>query len=259
MMDRERRARALASVERYTAVPMVIIALALIPLILVPLVVALPERLAELWQTLSWLVWAAFAAELVVKTYLAPRRLTYLRQHWFDVVIVAVPFLRPLRALQAMRLLQVARLVAAGVKAFTVVRVIATRHGLQYIVAVSLLLLLFATGAVTLFERGAADSPISDFGTALWWTLATATTVGYGDTYPVTAEGKGIGAFVMLLGITLFGLLTANIAAFLVDAQSNRPVEDVSLRDVHEEMTRLREEIAALRRDRPDQQMIVRG
>ncbi len=65
-------------------------------------------------------------------------------------------------------------------------------------------------------EEG-ADSSIESFGDALWWATTTITTVGYGDTYPVTGPGRGVAAFLMISGIALFGVLTANIAAFFVE------------------------------------------
>src|SRR4051794_38661449 len=65
-----------------------------------------PEWLLAL-DYITWMVWAAFAFELVVKTYLAPDRRRYLLQHWMDVVSVRVPFLRPLRLL---------RLLAVGIR-----------------------------------------------------------------------------------------------------------------------------------------------
>ena len=66
------------------------------------------------------------------------------------------------------------------------------------------------------FERN-AGGPIDTSADALWWALSTITTVGYGDVYPVTAAGRGVAVFLMLTGISLVGLLTARVAAFLVE------------------------------------------
>ena len=62
---------------------------------------------------------------------------------------------------------------------------------------------------------------------ALWWSLATITTVGYGDIYPVTTAGRIIGGFTMIVGISTFALVTAKIAQFLV--RPDPPAEQLRL------------------------------
>jgi voltage-gated potassium channel len=67
-------------------------------------------------------------------------------------------------------------------------------------------------------ERG-GDGPIQTYGDALWWAASTITTVGYGDVYPKTAAGRGVAVLLMLIGVSLFGLLTARVAAFFVETE----------------------------------------
>ena len=245
MLSREARAKAFDAVERATDLPMLLLSLALIPLIVIPLLIRVPSSLETILLAVEWLIWGAFAAELLVKTYLAPRRLRYLTDHWFDVVIVVVPLLRPLRIVRsarALRLLRLLRLVGLGAKTVATVRTILSQHGLHYVLVLTTALVLIAAGAVTFFERD-ADGSITDFPTALWWAVTTITTVGYGDTYPVTPEGRGVGVVVMLIGITVFGLLTANVAAFLVGTQHE---DDVTLREVMRKLDVLQAQVAAL-------------
>lgn len=87
--------------------------------------------------------------------------------------------------------------------------------------------LVAVVGAATLtlaVEDGGGGS-IDSFGDALWWAVTTVTTVGYGDTFPVTAAGRGVAALLMFTGIALFGVLTANVAAFFVEHnQQDDPV-----------------------------------
>src|SRR6185503_7478895 len=97
-----------------------------------------------------------FALELLAKTYLAPQRSLYLRRHWFDVIIVVVPFLRPLRivrSVRALRVLRLVRVVAAGSRAFHQAQTILDSHGLKYVLLFAGALMLGAAGLMTLFEK----------------------------------------------------------------------------------------------------------
>ena len=246
----ERRTRAFKAVEQATALPMLVLSILLIPLLLVPLFFSIPEYLRGIWLAVEWLIWAAFAVELAIKTYLAPRRGRYLRDHWFDVVLVLLPLLRPLRLVRSVRLLALlrsARLFSAVVKVVGTARFVLRRRGLQYVLLVSGAVVVAAATAMTFVERDAGGS-ITDFGTALWWAMTTVTTVGYGDTFPVTPEGRGIGAFVMLIGITLFGLLTANIAAFFVETE-HRAGDEPTLQDVMAQLRSLEQQLSELREE----------
>ncbi|GGT36777.1 pH-gated potassium channel KcsA [Streptomyces kurssanovii] len=76
--------------------------------------------------------------------------------------------------------------------------------------------LLAGSALMVAAERGAPDATITSFPRAVWWSVETATTVGYGDLYPVTAWGRVIAAAVMLAGITTFGIVTAALATWFV-------------------------------------------
>lgn len=65
-------------------------------------------------------------------------------------------------------------------------------------------------------ERSAKGSNIASFDDALWWAVVTVTTVGYGDKYPVTPEGRGIATFLMFSGIGITGFLTAVLTTFFL-------------------------------------------
>jgi voltage-gated potassium channel len=140
----------------------------------------------------------------------ARRRLAYLRANWLDVVIVLVPFLRPFRLLRLLRLLPMLVRVVRGL------RLILGPYRGSYVLLISLLAVVVSAGMVTVFERDGGGS-IDEFTDGLWWAITTITTVGYGDFTPVTAEGRAVAVFLMLIGITLFGVLTASIAAYFVD------------------------------------------
>jgi voltage-gated potassium channel len=247
-MRTERRQEALIALERLTEIPMLVLSLAMLPLLLAPLVLDVSADIEDTILVADWTIWAVFALELVAKTYLAPQRSQYLRAHWFDVLIVVLPFLRPLRVVRSARALRVftlARLLSVGARTTHSTRSVLSEHGLQYALGIGGLLVLACAGVVTVLEREGQGN-IRDFGDGLWWAITTITTVGYGDRFPVTAEGRGVAAFLMLVGITLFGLVTANIAAFLV-----KPLETgASLEDVLAQLRRLEDKVEELSRNR---------
>ena len=142
MHDRK-KAAALDSVERVTEAPLLALSVAIIPLILAPLMFDFSPGVDRALLLVDWSIWAIFALELSVRTYLAPRRASYLARHWFDVIIVVVPFLRPLRILRSaplLRALRAGRGVAFLARAIHAGRDIAGRHGLQYGLVVGVLL-----------------------------------------------------------------------------------------------------------------------
>ena len=72
-----------------------------------------------------------------------------------------------------------------------------------------------------------SNGPIKDLPDAVWWAMTTVTTVGYGDTYPVTPEGRAIGVILMLIGIGVFGTVTASVAAFFVESSEVDKLDDI--------------------------------
>jgi voltage-gated potassium channel len=86
-----------------------------------------------------------------------------------------------------------------------------------YIVGATSLVLFVASLAVLEAERGAKGATITTFGDAVWWVMTTVTTVGYGDRYPMTTQGRFIAGGLMLAGIALLGIVTASLASWLID------------------------------------------
>jgi voltage-gated potassium channel len=237
----EHRQILFARVERATEVPMLLLAIVFLVVIAVPEAIDVSPEWEMTFEAITWIVWAAFAFELIVKTYLAPDRRRYLVTHWMDVVTVVVPFVRPLRLL---------RLVVVGVRFWTEARTVLRERTLGVIGTASLLAVGTASLLVYIAERG-GDGSIQTFADALWWAAATITTVGYGDVYPKTAAGRGVAVLLMLIGITLFGLLTARVAVFFVetDERAEQPR--------YEEIVRRLERIEARLNDASDTNIVT--
>jgi voltage-gated potassium channel len=74
---------------------------------------------------------------------------------------------------------------------------------------------------ITISERDLVGSNIKNFGDGLWWAITTVTTVGYGDRYPTTTEGRFLAVLLMFVGISLVGVITASVAAWFVKMSAN--------------------------------------
>jgi len=235
----ERRASWLAGLERWTEWPLAVLAFVLVPILLAPYLFSLSDQTEDILLSLDYLIWGIFAADLALKLAIAPDRRRYLRRHWLDVVLVALPMLRPLRVVRSMRALRLLRAMRAGVavtRSLHGVQRALARRGIRYSLLLATIVVVAAGTLVTAVERGAPDATIRTLPDGLWWVVTTITTVGYGDTYPTTAAGRGIGVALMILGIALFGILTATLAAFFVEENDDEVV--AQLREVNERLRR---------------------
>ncbi|ENM5769881.1 potassium channel family protein [Vibrio mimicus] len=201
------RKKLLEKVENTTETPMLILSVIYVVVALLPDIAVLSPEDLEFLDGLLWIVWGIFATELLVKIFVSPKPLQYMVQNWPDVLIVAMPFLRPLRFLRILLVLP---------KAWRQTRSVLRQKTFSFIGLTSLSTVLLSAAFVYLVEKG-TPSPINSYSDALWWAMSTITTVGYGDMYPVTGFGRGVAVFLMLTGITLFGLLTASVASFFVE------------------------------------------
>jgi hypothetical protein len=93
------------------------------------------------------------------------------------------------------------------------------RRGTSFLLLGVTLVVVVAAGLIVAVERDDPHATIHTYGDGLWWALTTIATVGYGDKYPVTAEGRGLAVALMLAGIAAFGVLTAELVALFVGEQ----------------------------------------
>lgn len=197
------------------------------------------------WHTtlswVSWIAWAAFVVDYAARLHLTTDRLHFLRTNVVGLLVIALPLLRPLRSLRLITVLS-----TLNRRAGTSLR----GRVITYVAGSVTLVLFIAAVAVLDAERHDPDANIQSFPDALWWAVTTVTTVGYGDRFPVTGEGRLVAAGLMVAGIALLGIVTASIAAWLVDRvrEVEEQSEAATRRDIEAlvaEVTALRAELAA--------------
>ncbi|WP_246258780.1 potassium channel family protein [Streptomyces typhae] len=155
----------------------------------------------------EWFVWGAFAVDYGVRLALAEHRGPFVRTHWLDLCAVVLPMIQPLRLLRL-----VSTLLLVGRRARMASQIKLT----TYVVGAVVGLLMFGSLAVLSVERESPDGNIKTLGDAVWWSFTTMTTVGYGDHAPTTGLGRILAVGLMLSGIALLGVVTANIAAWFI-------------------------------------------
>jgi len=167
----------------------------------------IPSSTQTLLNIVQWFSWIAFAADLIYGLSNAKSKKQYLKKHPLEVAAVLLPFLRPLRLMRVISFGGLAiQKVAIGRQFAITIKVLLASIFVAYISAVQ----------ITITERAVEGSNIKNFGDGLWWAITTVTTVGYGDRYPTTTEGRFLAVALMLMGISLMGVITASIAAWFV-------------------------------------------
>jgi voltage-gated potassium channel len=198
------------------------------------------ENTRLILQSADTIVCVVFFGDFLLSLYRAGDRWRYLYTWgWIDLAssVPTIGFARWGRAARAARIIRVLR----GVRATRVLGDLAlAQRGQSALLAASLvafLMLVFA-GISILQVETVPESNIKTAEDAVWWALATMTTVGYGDRFPVTTEGRLIAAALMCAGVGLFGMFSGLLAAWFVLPSTG---------EQRAELTALREEVRQLR------------
>lgn len=227
--------------ESKTRNSLMVLALVFLVVYAIPIVAPnAPAGLRSVCRVTQDVVWVVFAADYAIRLFIAEHRLRFVRRNLIDLAAVTMPALRPLRLVAALLLIQQ----QGGQK---------LRGHVATYVAVSTVLVISISGLAVLdAERGADGSTINTWQDALWWALVTVTTVGYGDYFPVTSEGRLFALGLMLCGIALLGIVTASLSSWLLEkvADSTEQAHAATARDISaltETIEQLRTEVRQLR------------
>jgi voltage-gated potassium channel len=228
--------------------PLTVLAVLWVPVLVVPLVTRVSPATSDALDSVDYAVWAVFAVEYLIKLYLSPERWKFVTHHLVDLLVIAVPVLRPLRLLRLLRLLRVARAALILSSALKRARELLTHHGLHYVFLAVLGIIGLCSALELAFEEHAPGATIHTFGDALWWSIVTVTTVGYGDEYPVSAGGRGVAVVLMITGIGLVGVLSATVASYFVGQRA-----DQDMTELHARLDRIEAALTQLTQNNHDQ------
>lgn len=245
---RRQRIRRLARLDRHLDAMVFVAALMSIP------VAAQPGDLTGAILVVDVVAWLIFVVEAVVKVR-AHGRQEYLadRWNWADlaIIVLSAPYhLATGLAIVARlgSLARLARLVRIGLIMVKVVRQgrrVLSRRNVP--VAVALVALVASTAAAFVFlsERGVNGDVFGSYGDALWWSIVTLTTVGYGDIAPVTIAGRVGAVVLMIVGVAFLGTIAATLASLFV-GEEEAAAPDSELAQLRAEVAQLRQSVDAL-------------
>lgn len=178
----------------------------------------------------------------------AKSKLKFLRWGWIDLVssIPALPILRIGRLFRVVRVLRVLR----AVRSVRTIGQALFEHRAKgtVVTAVFLCTLLIVFSSITILDvENVPESNIHGPEDALWWSFVTVTTVGYGDRFPVTTEGRVVASILMLSGVGLFAILAGAFTAWFTQPSQvmsqDAPREDKQITVLIQEIRALRAEI----------------
>lgn len=241
----------LAEFEAWLERPMLVLSFAWLALF----VVEFTRGLSPVLEAVGTVIWALFVLDFALRFALAPDKGAYLRGNWLTALSLLVPAVRVLRVFRALRALRVLR-AASAARGLRLVKVVGTlnrgvsalggsfgRRGAGYVAALTAVVALAGAAGMYAFERDVPGSGLTDYGSALWWTAMTLTTMG-SDYFPHTPEGRALCLALAVFGFAVFGYLTASLATFFVGRDAEAPSGEVA---GQASLDALRAEIAALR------------
>lgn len=200
----------------------VIISIYILILLLLDTFIDMHPEIRRHIRYLDTLICLIFFIDFCYNFYKAPNKLAYMKWGWIDL-LASIPDISLFRAFRAFHLFKVFRIFRALKSAKLIYKYAFKTKTEGVIVSVSTLALLIILSGSILIIQSEYQNPnanIKSSEDAIWWTIVTMTTVGYGDFYPVTSMGRVIAVSVMMSGVGLFGTFTASIAGWILHHQT---------------------------------------
>jgi voltage-gated potassium channel len=164
------------------------------------------QHLVDQLEVISQVIWFIFVLDVLFRLIGSESIPKFLKTSWLEILALAIPFMRILRVFRVVLALR-------GIKGFVKNRASATGTYILMLVP-----LTWFSGAIAVLDAESSnpERSITNLREALWWSLATITTVGYGDKYPTTFEGQLVAGVLMLTGIALFSAGAGIFASWIM-------------------------------------------
>ncbi|MEO5914340.1 MAG: ion transporter [Luteolibacter sp.] len=206
----------------------------------------LTDEMSGLLDKIDFAICLVFQADFFHRLYKAPSKAKFLKWGWIDFVS-SIPMLTTSRAGRMFSVVRLFRILRAFRSVKNLLRYLMrnrTQNTFVTVAAISCIVAMFGSMAILNLEERSPDRNIKTPSDALWWSVVTLTTVGYGDRYPVTDEGRIVAAILMTAGVGLFGTFTGFVASMFVEPDIKR--EENQLNALAKELRALRKEMQAV-------------
>lgn len=205
----------------------------------------LSPEIDALIDGIDFWVCMVFLLDFAVRFHRAESKSRFMRWGWIDL-ISSIPMVDPLRWGRLARVFRIIRVLRAFGSTRRIVAFLYRRRfsGMGWTAALTVLLLMIFSSIAILALENEPESNIKTPLDAVWWACSTITTVGYGDRFPVTSEGRVVAIVLMIAGISLFGVLTGLFARLFVEPELRKEDSDIQL--LTREVRLLREKIERL-------------
>jgi voltage-gated potassium channel len=221
-------------------------------LLAVELVFDLPAEAVRVLRWIDNLVCGLFFIDFLIRFHRAESKLRFMKWGWIDL-LASIPAIDALRWGRLFRVFRILRMLRAVQSLRLVFEIFLTRNrmrgGVASVFTITFLVLSLASAGVLMVEH-APNSNITTAEDAVWWSVTTVTTVGYGDRYPVTLGGRLIAAVLMFTGVGLFGTLSGVIASFFLGEKKKKDESapaPVTNEELLARLDALQRDVAALR------------
>lgn len=206
----------------------------------------LSPEMDGLINQIDFIVCIIFMGDFFYRFHRAPSKLKFLRWGWIDF-ISSIPMLSVFRGGNVIRIVRIFRIL----RAFRSVRILLkyllknrSQNTLVSVGAISCMVAMGGSMAILRLEQAIPTGNIKTPSDALWWSIVTITTVGYGDRYPVSDGGRIVAAILMIVGVALFGTFTGFVASLFVEPDIKR--EENEVHALAQQIKALRGEIQAI-------------
>lgn len=193
------------------------------------------------WEMIDHIVWGIFTADYMTRFILSKEKKDFFKKNIFDLIAI-LPFNEILSIFRVSRLFRVARIarlsrLAKGLRLFRALGFlgILKKRLDKFLHTNGFIYVLYTAGAMIL-ASSIVMSYLENktFGDAVWWSIVTTTTVGYGDISPVTPAGRIIAVILMLFGIGTIGMLTGTITTYFTNKGNHEQIEKNDCTDLLE-------------------------